>query len=84
MILQYLKELETLPKGKLLPKSIKGKKYFYLCYRDGKKVISEYIGNDKDKIIKIQERLARRNQVEEILKKLKEEKSKIKKIKEFL
>ena len=30
MINEYLKELETLPKGKIIPKTINGKVYYYL------------------------------------------------------
>lgn len=84
MISQYLKELENLPKGKITPKVIKGKTYFYLYFRHGKKVISKYIGNDEAKIRDYKEKLERRRQIEDILKKLKDEKIKIKKMKAIL
>lgn len=38
MINEYTKELGTLAKGKITPKMINGKRYYYLYYRDGKKL----------------------------------------------
>ena len=84
MIAEYTKELEKLPKGKITPKVINGKSYYYLYFRDGEKIISKYIGKDENDLIILQEQLARRNQVEEIIKKLKEERMKIKKLEAML
>ena len=84
MINEYTKELETLPKGKITPKTVNGKTYYYLYYRDGKKVVSKYVGKDEESLIAIREGLARRSQVEEIVKKLKEEKAQIKKLEAML
>lgn len=84
MIIEYTKELETLPRGKITPKTVNGKTYYYLYYRDGKKVISKYIGKNNDSLTSIRERLTRRSQIEEIMKKLKEEKAQIKKLEAIL
>lgn len=84
MINEYTKELETLPKGKITPKTVNGKTYYYLYYRDGKKVVSKYVGKDEESLIAIREGLARRSQIEEIVKKLKEEKAQIKKLEAML
>lgn len=84
MIIEYTKELETLPRGKITPKTVNGKTYYYLYYRDGKKVISKYIGKYNDSLTSIREGLARRSQIEKIMKKLKEEKVKIKKLEAML
>ncbi len=84
MIIEYIKELETLPKGKIIPKSVNGKTYYYLYYRDGKKVVSKYIGKDEGSLTVIREKLTRRSQIEEIIKKLKEEKNQIKKLEAML
>lgn len=84
MINEYTKELESLPKGKLISKCINGSNYIYLYYRDGKKIISKYIGKNKVKIESLREQLLRRTQIEEILKKLKEEKVQIKKMEAML
>ena len=80
MIIEYTKKLETLPRGKITPKTINGKTYYYLYYRDGKKIVSKYIGKEGESLRAVREQLARRSQIEEIIKKLKEEKAQIKKL----
>ena len=84
MIIEYTKELEKLPRGKITPKTVNGKTYYYLYYRDGKKVVSKYIGKDEGSLTSIREGLTRRSQIEEIMKKLKEEKAQIKKLEAIL
>lgn len=84
MIEEYTKELETLPKGKITPKVVRGKTYYYLYFRDGEKIVSKYIGKDENNLLIIREQLARRDQVEEMIKKLKEERVKIKKLEAML
>lgn len=84
MLNEYTKKLETLPKGKITPKTVNGKTYYYLYYRDGKKVVSKYIGKDDKRLTAVREQLTRRSQIEEIIKKLKEEKVKIKKLEAML
>ncbi len=84
MIIEYTKELETLPRGKITPKTVNGKRYYYLYYRDGKKVVSKYIGKDEESLTAIREQLARRGQIEGMIKKLKEEKAQIKRVEAML
>ena len=84
MIIEYTKELETLPRGKITPKIVNGKIYYYLYYRDGKKVVSKYIGKDEESLTAVRDKLVRRSQIEEIIKKLKEEKAQIKKLEAML
>ena len=84
MIIEYTKELEKLPRGKITPKTVNGKTYYYLYYRDGKKVVSKYIGKNEGSLTSIREGLTRRSQIEEIIKKLKEEKAQIKKLEAIL
>ena len=43
MLAKYQEELEMLPKGTISEKKVKQSTYFYLKYREGKKVISRYI-----------------------------------------
>lgn len=53
-------ELAALPKGSLRARSIKGYEYYYLNYRDGKQVKSDYVpAKDVDELSKKIER--RRN-----------------------
>lgn len=80
MITEYSRELEALPKGSIKPKKVKDKIYYYLSFRDGDKVITKYIGKDEEALIPLREQLARRKQVEEILKKLKDEEAQIKRM----
>lgn len=48
----YERELEKLPKGALIKKIIKGNEYYYLLYREGRKVRFEYRGKSSPKEIK--------------------------------
>ena len=84
MIIEYTKELEKLPRGKITPKKVNGNIYYYLYYRDGKKVVSKYIGKDEASLTNIRDLLVRRSQIEELIKKLKEEKAQIKKLEAML
>ena len=47
-------------------------------------MVSKYVGKDEESLIAIREGLARRIQIEEIVKKLKEEKAQIKKLEAML
>lgn len=69
----YVKQLESLPKGTIREKERNGRKYFYLAYRADGKVISEYIGNDESTLINLRERLERRKNIEVLLKVIKNE-----------
>ena len=84
MLTEYTKVLETLPRGKITPKTINGKTYYYLYYRDGKKVVSKYLGKDEKRISEVREQLNRRSQIEKIIKRLKEERAQIKKLEAML
>ena len=84
MIMEYEKELSMLPKGSISTKVIKNRCYYYLTYRDKRKIISKYIGKDMDLIQDIKEKLLRRKQVKNIIKKLKVEQEQIKKVEDIL
>ena len=84
MMIEYLRELEALPKGSIKTKKVKEKTYYYLAFRDGNRVITRYVGKDEQALLPIQEQLSRRKQVEEIIKKLKEEREQIKKMEAVL
>ena len=80
MLERYVKELSLLPKGKITPKITKANTYYYLKYRDGQKVCAKYIGMNEENIALVEEQLERRKVVERIVKELKEEQAKIKKM----
>ena len=84
MIAEYTRELETLPKGSVKPKTVNGHVYYYLVFRKGNKVVSKYIGKDEKFVAIIKEQTLRRKQVEEILKRLMEEKNQIEKLEAVL
>ena len=73
MMSLYESELISLPHGVLVKKNINGKEYCYVQYREGKKVVSKYIGNSEVKVAEVKDRLERRRQIETILKNLKAE-----------
>ena len=84
MIIEYEKELASLPKGSVSAKRIGDNIYYYLNCRDGKKVISKYIGRNDDDIHQISEAIKRRRQIKLILKELKREQEQIKKMEALL
>lgn len=71
MIAKYCEEYEGLPKGTISEKQVGEKTYYYLKYRTGKKVISQYIS--KESIDEIREQIERRKHIEAMLKSLREE-----------
>lgn len=84
MIAEYIRELKTLPKGSVKQKIVNGNVYYYLVFRNGTKIVSKYIGKDDKSVAIIKEQILRRKQVEEILKRLMEEKDKIEKMEAIL
>ena len=71
MLERYQETLSELPKGTISEKKIKGNTYYYLKYRDGKKVISKYVG--KDTIQEVREQVEKHHHIEAMIKSLTEE-----------
>ncbi|MFR1477287.1 MAG: hypothetical protein ACLSB9_17190 [Hydrogeniiclostridium mannosilyticum] len=71
MLEKYQDELEKLPKGTLSEKKVRRSTYFYLKYRDGKKVISRYIPQ-KD-VEAVREQMEKRRHIETMIRSLQEE-----------
>lgn len=71
MLEKYQTLLAGLPKGTISEKPVNGNTYYYLKYRDGKKVISKYIR--KKDIEGLRQQIERRRHVEAMIKSLKEE-----------
>lgn len=84
MIATYEKELESLPKGNLSIKKTGNNEYYYLKYRNDKKIVTDYIGKDKEKIEQIEEQIKRRKHYENMLSALLKEQKIISKILEGL
>lgn len=71
MLKKYQEEYDQLPKGSISEKMSGDKIYYYLKYRDGKKVISQYIS--KDGIEEIRMQIEKRKHIEAMIKSLQEE-----------
>ncbi len=84
MISAYEKELENLPKGNLSIKKVGNNKYYYLKYRNDKKIVTDYIGKDNEKIAQIEEQIKKRKHYENMLSALIKEQKIISKILEGL
>lgn len=46
MLIRYRKIIDELPKGTLSESNKNGQKYYYLKYREGKKVVTKYLGKE--------------------------------------
>ena len=73
MLAKYQEELGTLPKGTISEKKVKQSTYFYLKYREGKKVISRYIPQ-KD-MEAVREQVEKRRHIETMIRSLQEERA---------
>lgn len=70
MLDRYRKIINELPKGSLSETNKNGQKYYYLKYRDGKKVISKYWGKDAGNIASL---IEKRKHTEVMIKSLENE-----------
>ena len=73
MLAKYQEELEMLPKGTISEKKVKQSTYFYLKYREGKRVISRYIPQ-KD-VEAVREQVEKRRHIETMIRSLQEERA---------
>lgn len=76
MRLAYKKRIMDLPRGSLVIRELNGRKYCYLRYRDGKKVIQKYAGTIEQEEM-IRAKIAERKHLTELLAMLKEESRRI-------
>jgi hypothetical protein len=76
----YEKELSSLPKGSIVVKRISGNDYYYLKYRQKNKVKTDYIGKDEKMLVNLKRDIERRNELINVLKRLKIEHRQICKI----
>jgi len=80
MISDYERELLSLPKGTIVCKTVKNKKYYYLQFREGKKTVSFYVGGNTDKADELREQINRRKHIEAMLRTLRGEYAQAKKL----
>ena len=72
MRLAYEKRIMDLPRGSLVIRELNGRKYCYLRYRDGKKVIQKYAGTIEQEEM-IRAKIAERKHLTELVAMLEEE-----------
>lgn len=76
MRLAYEKRIMELPRGSLMIRELNGRKYCYLRYRDGKKVIQKYAGTiEQEETIRV--KIAERKRLTRLLAMLEEESNRI-------
>ncbi len=73
MLAEYQNQLSALPKGTISEKTVGAKTYYYLKYRDGKRVVSQYIG--KKEIENVRSQIEKRRHIEAMVNSLLEEKA---------
>ena len=73
MLAKYQEQLGSLPKGTVSEKKVRQSTYFYLKYREGKKVISRYIPQ-KD-VDAVREQVEKRRHIETMIRSLQEERA---------
>ncbi len=75
MLDKYLQQLKELPKGSITAKIVGTKTYYYLKYREGKKVFTDYLGKGGERVEKTREDLIRRRHIEAMIAHLQAEKT---------
>ena len=73
MLAGYSRQLTGLPKGAIVRKTVGQNVYYYLKYRDGKKVVTDYLGKDGDKVQRIKEELMKRRHIQAMVAHLRSE-----------
>ncbi len=73
MLMKYQNELSSFPRGTISEKTVGERTYYYLKYRDGKKIVSKYIS--KKEIENVRALVERRRHIEAMVKSLQEEKA---------
>ena len=73
MLQRYQRELDDLPKSTISEKIVGGKVYYYLKYRNGKKVVSQYVS--RKEIETVRALVEKRRHIEAMVKSLNEEKA---------
>ena len=71
MLAKYKEAQDGLPKGSISEKFVGDRTYYYLKYREGKKVVSRYIS--KSRIEEIRRQVEKRKHIEAMIRSLQEE-----------
>ncbi|MDW7658264.1 MAG: hypothetical protein SCM11_13940 [Bacillota bacterium] len=80
MLNKYLQQLKSLSKGSITVKRVRTNSYYYLKYRDGKKVYTDYLGKEGDRVQHIRIELEKRKHIEAMIVHLRNELSLVNKV----
>ena len=80
----YSNQIAALPKGSVVAKKAGNNIYYYLQYRNGPKVLSDYIGKESEKVDRVREQTTKRKHFEAMLSKLNKEHAEIQKTLEVI
>lgn len=69
----YQNKINLLPKGTIIRKRVGNNEYYYLKYRNGNKIVTDYIGRDQNKVDEIRIEVEKRKHFEKMLSELKKE-----------
>jgi hypothetical protein len=75
MLSAYERQLDGLPKGSVTTKAVGDNVYYYLKYRNGKKVLTDYLGKDNDKVDAVRSALEKRRHIEAMITHLRAERT---------
>ena len=67
MLSSYTEQLETLPRGTIVSKTVGQNVYYYLKYRNGKRVFSDYLGKEGEKLDVVRAELEKRRHIEKMI-----------------
>ena len=78
MLKRYAQLKAELPKGTISPKKIGNQTYYYLKYRDGDRIVSDYI--HKDDLEELTDKIEHRKHIDLMIRSLKDELSTARKL----
>jgi hypothetical protein len=67
MLNKYLQQLKELPKGSITAKNVGANTYYYLKYRGGKRVYTDYLGKDGERVQNVRTELEKRHHIEAMI-----------------
>lgn len=73
MLAAYLEQLAALPRGAVVSKTVGQNVYYYLKYREGKKVFTDYLGKKGQRVAEVRAGLEKRRHIETMVAYLKSE-----------
>lgn len=80
----YKNQIAALPKGSVVAKKAGNNTYYYRQYRNGPKVLSDYIGKESEKVDRVRRQIEKRKHSEAMLSKLNKEHAEIQKTLEVI